>query len=446
MADPLGQIPLSDGLAGVLPRTALMPLLELAQAPPMALLQASSPVAASVIGRDDSGALLLQTALGTIAVKATLPLPVGTQLDLRLVPGPPLAAQLINIADPAAHPAAPVGGAVTPPDPVDLGTELKATVTAPAAPTTTAPVPALAAPTSASAGAAPLAVGSQLVLRLVPLTETTSIETGILTASVAADAGDASATVLQTPLGLLTLDRRLVVPAGTTLGLVPVAAPPPDAADAPAAPGRTWPALTEALGTLDRVAPELAARLRSELTPRSGAELAGTLLFLLGAVSRGEWPGAKTASALDRAGRSDLRLRLDGDTAELRRLADPPRGDWHVFVLPLFDGTSLSAVHLYLRRNSGGNTRPEDGTRFVLDVEMSRLGALQLDGLVRQRRLDLMLRSQREIAPELRQEIATVFHDTTAAAGFAGEICFATTARFPVAPLDALRPPVGIDA
>jgi hypothetical protein len=252
--------------------------------------------------------------------------------------------------------------------------------------------------------------------------------------------------VLQTPLGVLTLDRRLSVPAGTTLRLVPVTVLPPHAADASAAPGRGWPALAEVLTTLDRVAPELAARLRSDLTPQSGAQLAGTLLFLLGAMGGGNWPGAKTSSALDRAGRSDLRLRLDSDVTELRRLADPPRGDWHVFVLPQLDGTSLSAVHLYLRRNSGGDTRPEDGTRFVLDVEMSRLGALQLDGLVRHKRLDLMLRSQREIAAELRREIAAVFRDTTTAAGFVGEIAFATTARFAVAPLDALRSPFGIDA
>jgi len=438
MADPLGQIPLPAGLAAALPQVALTPLLELLQPPPAALLQAPSPVAASVIGRDDGGALLLQTAAGTVAVKTTLPLPVGAHIDLRLVPGPPPAAQLLNIIDAPARPPAPPGGAETPPDPVDLGTQLRATVAAPAA--------SAASPAPVSALAAPLAVGSQLVLRLVPLTDATPEDAGILTATVAADAADASATALQTPLGVLTLDRRLAVPAGTTLGLVPVAALPPDAADATAAPGRAWPALAEALATLDRVAPELAARLRSELTPQSGAQLAGTLLFLLGAVGSGTWPGAKTAGALDRAGRSDLRLRLDGDTAELRRLADPPRGDWHVFMLPLLDGASLHAVHLYLPRNSGGNTRPEDGTRFVLDVEMSRLGALQLDGLVRQKRLDLMLRSQREIAPELRQEIAAVFHDTTTAAGFTGELAFATSARFTVAPLDALRPPVGIDA
>jgi hypothetical protein len=115
-------------------------------------------------------------------------------------------------------------------------------------------------------------------------------------------------------------------------------------------------------------------------------------------------------------------------------------------VLPLINGTALQAVRLYLRRNSGGNTRPEDGTRFVLDVEMSRLGALQLDGLVRHKHLDLMLRSQIEIAPALRQEITAVFRDTTTAAGFVGDIAFATTARFSVAPLDALRPPIGIDA
>ena len=445
MVDPVGQSALPLRLAAAPTQAAPTPVVELLEPPPLALLQAASPVAASVIGRDDGGALLLQTAAGVVAAKTGLPLPVGARLDLRLVPGPPPAAQLLNIAEPPAR--APAGTAATPPDPVDLGTEVQATVTAPAAPAAAAtPVPAPApAPTDSSADAVPLAVGSRLVLRLMPLTDDAQAAAGTLTGTVAAAADTSAGTVLETPLGVLTLDRRLAVPAGTTIGLVPVAALPPDAADAPA-PGRTWPALAETLATLDRVAPELAARLRSDLTPQSGAQLAGTLLFLLGAVGGGAWPNAKAASALDRAGRSDLRLRLDGDAAELRRLADPPQGDWHVFVLPLLEGPSLSAVRLYLRRNGGGNARPEDGTRFVLDVEMSRLGALQLDGLVRRQRLDLMLRSQREIAPDLRQEIAAVFRDTTTAAGFVGENAFATTARFPVAPLDALSPTVGIDA
>ena len=509
MADPLGQIP-SAALRAALPAAASPLLVELAQAPSAAVLQATL-LSASVIGRDGNGALLLQTDQGTLALKTTLPLPVGAQVDLRLVAGPPQAAVLLNVAEPPTESAPPAtsatGATELPADPVDLGTQLTATVSAPA---------------SDSAGAAVLAAGSRLVLRVVPLTDAlpgaaaftgtvtagpasaSTVATGkaaigaatadittiianpvtavaakdvaigsattgtaaadtAIAANVAADAvtagtvaagtitdsiaaGNADATLLQTPLGLLTLDRRLAVPAGTTLGLEQLATLPPDVPDASAPPGRAWPALAEALTVFDRIAPDLAARLRSDLTPQSGAQLAGTLLFLMGALGSDTWPGAKAGSVLDRAGRSDLRSRLDGDMAELHRLADPPRGDWHVFVLPLLDGTALQAVRLYLRRNSGGNTRPEDGTRFVLDVEMSRLGALQLDGLVRHKHLDLMLRSHIEIAPALRQEITAVFRDTTTAAGFVGDIAFATTARFSVAPLDALRPPIGIDA
>jgi hypothetical protein len=510
MADPLGQIPPTAARAA-LPAAASPLLVELAQAPSAAVLQATL-LSATVIGRDGNGALLLQTDQGALTLKTALPLPVGAQVDLRLVAGPPQAALLLNVAEPPTRSAPPATSATVaaelPTDPVDLGTQLTATVSASA---------------NDSAGAAVLAAGSRLILRVVPLTEalpgaaaftgtvvaapvsastvaagktaiaaaaadnttiianavtaiavedvaigsaTTGAASGTtIAANAAADAvtagtvtvvagtiadavaaGTADATLLQTPLGLLTLDRRLAVPPGTTLGLEQLATLPPDVPDASEPPGRAWPTLAEALTAFDRIAPDLAARLRSDLTPQSGAQLAGTLLFLMGALGSDSWPGAKAGSVLDRAGRSDLRARLDGDIAELHRLADPPSGDWHVFVLPLINGPALQAVRLYLRRNSGGNTRPEDGTRFVLDVEMSRLGALQLDGLVRHKYLDLMLRSQIEIAPELRQEITTVFRNTTTAAGFVGDIAFATTARFSVAPLDALRPPIGIDA
>jgi hypothetical protein len=431
MSDPLGQVPPAAGRAAALPGVAAPQLVELAQAPPAALPQAAT-LAASIIGPGGNGVLLLRTDFGTLALKTALALPAGTQLDLRLVTGPPPAVLLLNIVEPASRlpssPSATAPPAEAPPDAIDLGTQLTATVSMPA---------------GGDASSAALPAGSRLVLRIVPLSDVPT-DPAILTGSVIADG--AGATVLQTALGTLTLDRRLALPPGTMLGLERLATLPPDRPDAAPAAGQNWPALAEALAALDRIAPDFAARLRSDLAPQSGAQLAGTLLFLLGALGTGNWPGTKAGSVLDRAGRGDLRLRLDSEMDEVRRLADPPSGDWHVFVLPLLDGAALRAVQLYLRRNSGGNTRPEDGTRFVLDVEMSRLGALQLDGLVRHKRLDVMLRSHREIAPALRQEIAAVFRDTTSAAGFAGEIVFATAARFAVAPLDALRPPIAIEA
>jgi len=353
----------------------------------------------------------LSTPLGTLALDQRLSLPVGTPLSLeRLAALPPL-------------PTAQLG----------TGIVIDAKVAGPGA--TTDPTAALPA-------------GTRLVVRVLaapPLRDDATAADAILKASVAPSTS--GETVLDTPVGLLTLARRLNLPAGTTLGLQRLSLAAPDApAETPLAQRTSWPALDQALQVLDRAAPELAARLRSDLTPRSGAQLAGTLLFLVNALSNGSWPGTKSTSVLDVAGHRALHERLDGDVAELRQLAQPASGDWRIFVLPLLDGGVVRPVRLYLRRRQAGRAPADQGARFVLDVDLSRLGAVQLDGLVRQQRFDLVLRSHRAIPPEIRQAITQVFHDASSAAGLSGDIIFTTASRFAVAPLEALRGHVGFEA
>lgn len=366
------------------------------------------------------------TVVSGVADRTTVATPIGTlQLDQRLsLPaGTTLAFVRIAALPPAAAPAR-----------VDTGTVLEATVLSP--------------PSGDSSQALP--VGTRLVLRIVPLP---SPQTDARTAQAtdtfvgAVVTGSSSETMVDTPIGTLALEKRLALPPGTLLGLQRLAATPPEApVEAPLAQRDGWPALDEALVALSHAAPELATRLRGDLTPTSGIGLAGTLLFLMGALNNGAWPGPKTANTLDSTGHHELRARLEGDVAEFRSLADPPKGDWRVFVLPLFDGPTIRPVRLYLRRSARGDARPDDGTRFVLDVTMSRMGALQLDGLVRQQRFDLVLRSHRAITAEMRHDITAVFHNATSAAGLAGDIIFTTASRFAVAPLDALRAHVGVDA
>ena len=113
----------------------------------------------------------------------------------------------------------------------------------------------------------------------------------------------------------------------------------------------------------------------------------------------------------------------------------------------MLDGPAVRPVRLYLKRRSDGDGRrsdSEDKARFILEFEMSRFGTMQLDGFIRQRRFDLALRSRAPLAPALRAEVRRIFHDRIAAAGFTGEIDFATVAHFDVAPLDALRQHVGL--
>ncbi len=285
------------------------------------------------------------------------------------------------------------------------------------------------------------AEGTQLLLRLVaPATATPDVMTGIVYDSVGNE------TTLATPIGLLALQSKIALPSGTQIAFVVIHTVAPEAAAAVMAPARSggWIALEEALFTLVGQSPALADQLRTELTPTSGPDLAGTLFYLFGALYQGNWPGPAIGRALNDADNGKLTKRLAEDIAALRRLGnDPATGDWRVLTLPLLLGNFPLAVRLYLQRRKPAE---QDGIRFALEAELSQLGPIQLDCLVRRDHLILVLRSHRGLTPELREEMRTVFRRALQATGISGDLSFATVATFLVHPLDQMRERVKITA
>ena len=179
----------------------------------------------------------------------------------------------------------------------------------------------------------------------------------LVTGSVVDIAGNE--TLVATPIGLLALQRRLPFPAGTSIAFVVIKTVVP-AAETALMPARSggWLALEEALLELLGSAPALAEQLRAELTPQSGPELAGTLLFLMGALYQGNWPGQAFAKALNDAGQAKLTKRLAEDVSALRGLAeDETTGEWQVVTLPLLLGNFPLAVRLYLQTPQSAPTR-----------------------------------------------------------------------------------------
>lgn len=307
------------------------------------------------------------------------------------------------------------------------------------APTQLALGTVIAAVVRTPAGTGPVA-GTQLLLRVVA---PGAAQPDMVTGTVVDVAGNE--TLVATPIGLLALQRRLALAPGTAIAFV-VIETEVAAVEAESAPARSggWIALEEALFALLGPAPALADQLRAELTPQSGPELAGTLLFLLGALYQGTWPNPAIGAALARSGQAKLTKRLGDDVAALRQLSDDATtGEWRVLTLPLLLGNFPLAVRLFVNRHK---TRPEDGIRFALEAELSRLGPLQLDGLLRGNRLILVLRSHRGLTPELRQELRAVFQRAVTRSRLTGDLSFATTATFLVRPLDGLREHIQITA
>lgn len=287
-------------------------------------------------------------------------------------------------------------------------------------------------PTTKTAAALPL--GTQLLLRIVALPATPP--PGLLIGRVVDSGGPE--TLVDTLLGLLALQRKLALPRDTLFAFERLEEIAPETAEV-ATPSRAggWPALEEAIAILAQVAPDLAAKLRATLMPGSGPQLAGTLLFLLGALYEGAWPGI--GAALAAADHGKLGQRLTDDAEELRRLAaDPATGDWRVLTLPLLAGMTVLPLRLFMRRRKTG-APAEEAIRFAIEVELSRLGPLQLDGLLRGTHLILVLRSHRGLPLSLREDAAAVCRRALEEWGLSGDLSFATAAEFALAPLTSLR-------
>jgi hypothetical protein len=263
---------------------------------------------------------------------------------------------------------------------------------------------------------------------------------------------------LNTPLGLLSLSTKIPFPPASRIVLeivgepeLPGAAP---AADAPAmtlAQGRGWPTLEEALSVLARAAPGELHHGMDTAVPRQGPELAQALIAALAAIKTGDvraLVGDHLLKALDLAGHHDLAVRLGAEFQQLSSLVrDPAGGDWRSFLVPVHDGAGVQFVRFFVRRNrknANAQADPDSTTRFVVEVDLSRMGSVQLDGLVKPKKFDLIIRSRAALDATMRREISRIFTDALAASGHSGALTFQASPHFAPVPSHSGGAPVGL--
>ncbi len=323
--------------------------------------------------------------------------------------------------------------AFTPATPLDAGVRPAALAATPAA-SPAAPTPAPTAPALPT---------SQGLIAAVTLN-------GFVMASTPNQA------VIATPAGTLVVETRGTLPPGTqmTLAVEPAAAAAggelPDI-DAPSTATPTtpraalleladgWPALRHALHAAETLNPAAVAAFMNQRLPGLNGRTAANILFFLTALRRGDvggWLGPELTQTLDRSRERGRLTRLQAEFTQLSQLADAPAGgEWRVLPFPLFDGGTIDPVFLFYRgKRKGKDGAPRDDLRFLVDVKLSQLGALQLDGLVRSKRFDLVIRSHAPMTPAMREDIGRIFTEALGATGMTGDVVFQTVAPFPVSP------------
>ena len=430
------------------------------------LLLRAGPLTATVEGRNGTGETVLRFADGRTAALplgdafargATLLLRANADMArlealVTLAPADPRAAAKPGDAPPtqAARPAPPAPAAPPPPATAEL-------VALPPA------QPGRAAPEFA----ADLRPGDRIMLRLPEAAGGRPVPALVL--------GGAPLQPVQIagPFGRAALDASQPLQPGRSLPLLP-ASPLPGPAGALgtlAALGSAWPRLEALFGATPGAPAGFVpgAPLQAQLASTAGAPLSieqaaqliqaahtaahptalaalihaalpalqtGTAglaeaLFFMSAARRSDpaqWLGDDLMRiAADAEGGQPLARMLD-DFVRIGRLPDAD-GPWQSWLVPFWENDALRQLRIHLHRRGDGPDQA-GGQRFLVETELSRLGALQLDGFFRERHLRIVLRSQRPLPRSGQRDIEDAFRDRLLSDDLTGEIAFDGTGRF----------------
>ena len=218
---------------------------------------------------------------------------------------------------------------------------------------------------------------------------------------------------------------------------------------APIAP-QAWPALAETFESLFPQLSQAQAQSLLNVIPRpaaAGHQFTATALLFIAAARGGEisgWMGARADQVIQGSSKKDMFTRLLSDIKSMtgRPASTDPQApaaaqgsaDWRGHTLPLLFGMDLSKIHLWTKPFGDDESENADpsrarGTRFIVDLELSHMGNVQLDGLVQPyaKRLDLALKTAHDFAPDVRQHLRETWHNALKSIDMTGQIDFQTS-------------------
>ena len=138
------------------------------------------------------------------------------------------------------------------------------------------------------------------------------------------------------------------------------------------------------------------------------------------------WQSAALVAGLQRAGRAELAGQIEDEQRLAAQTVADDRGEWRLSLAPFLQDERLHALRFY-RRDSGdqsGGDEDSHATRFVVELDLSRYGQFQMDGLVHGKRFDLAIRSRRGLTAPIQQDLREIYERATEAAGLTGQILF----------------------
>ena len=167
-------------------------------------------------------------------------------------------------------------------------------------------------------------------------------------------------------------------------------------------------------------------------SPSNPAQMAPAVLFIMAALKSGDLAQTlndKAQDMLRRSGKGGLLNRLSGEGSIINRThVDSAGQDWRALTIPLqWEHEIHKAALFYKHSDNEDSESSESGgkqTRFIFDLALSQMGKVQLDGLHRNDRLDLIVRTQEPFSRVMQLQMKNAYADAMDMSNLAGDLSF----------------------
>ena len=305
----------------------------------------------------------------------------------------------------------------------------------------------------------PMKAGTQIGFKIISTDNnrlssraTLNITRGLISAQVAATTPSGQP-ILYTPLGVMITDEKLSLLAGQKIKLqiIPnkIRIPTditPELRVSDYFNFREWTNLEKMIEEIRTTQHSINMESIISKIPKPDNKMTAKMLFFLQALkgaSIKNWLGIDNSIFLEKTN-PDLFKQLDEDFLILsRNLIEPGTNEWRTTIIPIMNGLGLDHFQFHTQDQSfhKENHADKKGARFIIDLELSHLGRIQIDGLTRKKNknFDLIIRSERDLGNQIKKKINTIYLNFTKIMTFSGQISFQVSKKFAEINLPHLR-------
>ncbi|MEZ5758049.1 MAG: hypothetical protein R3D86_07495 [Emcibacteraceae bacterium] len=202
-----------------------------------------------------------------------------------------------------------------------------------------------------------------------------------------------------------------------------------------------WGSLGLALSTLQGSAStaEASAFLSRIPAMQNPGQLTSGIIFFLSAINAVHparvWLGPEVSDRLKQVGAEKIIDRIGHDFTRIAQMAtDRPTAEWRPYLVPIHNGSDISAVPILIKQisNDDRNKSKKDqeneesqkvkATRFMLEIKFSRFGMVHLDGLLKGKTLDIILKAANTIPFAVKTKLSQRYNDALKQNDFSGEL------------------------